>query len=289
LTVAFACIYLLPGDPARLILGSHASAATIATFRQRNGLDESLPLQYVRFLERVARFDFGDSLAQRRPVGPLIGERVAVTARLVALSAVLVFLIGMVVPLALRLTSGARWRHWFQGTWALLGVTPPYVLGTIALLVFGAWLGWVRVLFAPEVPSSWILPALTLAAYPIAVIARLFDRRLEDALVSLYALRARALGVSPAALLLREALPNALPAALGALANSLAVFITGTFFVEVIFGVPGLGRLSFDAIRSKDLALLAPICMLFAVSIITTSATLEWALTVADPARRNGA
>jgi ABC-type dipeptide/oligopeptide/nickel transport system permease component len=168
----------------------------------------------------------------------------------------------------------------------LAGIAPPYVLGVVTLVLFAGKLGWTPVIFDEISMRSWILPAFVLAAYPCAIVMRLFEGELENIMQSRYVLRARAMGFSAAAVILREALPNALTAALPGLANALAAFITGAFFVEVIFGVPGLGRLAYEAISNKDIELLAGLCMVFAVIIVSISAVLEISRLFLDPRLR---
>ncbi|MGH8759145.1 MAG: ABC transporter permease subunit [Burkholderiales bacterium] len=160
-------------------------------------------------------------------------------------------------------------------TLAVLALAPPYVLAIAGLLVGAGWLGWISVVFDPSRFTAWLLPAAALGAYPAALVLRLFAGRLKEELAAPYACRARALGLSLPHVVLREVVPNALPAALAALANSLAYFATGAFFVEAVFGIPGLGRLAQEALRNKDMAVLAGLCLVFAIVVLLLSATLN--------------
>jgi peptide/nickel transport system permease protein len=127
-----------------------------------------------------------------------------------------------------------------------------------------------------------------LAVYPTALTSRLFHDALKAAALSDYATRARAQEFGDAYILFREALVNALAAPLSAIANGLAYFFTGTFFVEVAFGVGGIGSLTYDAIRNKDITLLAGVCLLFAVAISVLSALLDLAQLSLNPRFRRG-
>jgi peptide/nickel transport system permease protein len=191
------------------------------------------------------------------------------------------------MPLVLRLTGSVNAKQWLQRCSVAVGIAPPYVLGVVILALFAGWLGWVSAIFDPQRISAWILPTLVLAAYPTAITMRLFENQIAGELGKPYVVRAKAMGFSHRTILLCEVLPNALTAALAALANGLAAFVTGTFFVEVIFGISGLGRLTYEAIGNKDIALLAGLCMVFAIAITAISAGLDLAQLLIDPRLRS--
>lgn len=285
-SLAFLLVYALPGDTARLILGQRASAETLEQFRSASGLDQPLASQYVTFIERAAHWDFGESLSQRRAVGDLILERAPQTIKLAFVALTLVFLFAFLMPLLVALFQPIHRLHWLSGLCGAFAAMPPYVLAVAILLFFGSWLGWVPVLFDPQRLTSWLLPALVLAAYPIAIVVKLFSQQIEIIFRQPYVLRAKAYGFSARTILLTEILPNALTPALGALANNLAIFVTGSFFVEVVFGITGLGGLTYEAIRNRDLPLLMGICITYAVFITMISALLEAALLAANPKMR---
>lgn len=286
-TVGFVCVYKLPGDPARMVLGRQASLEALQEFRAKAGLDEPLWRQYARFLDRTVHLDFGNSLLYRRPVIDLIHERMIMTAKLVSFSLVAVVIIAFVLPLLLRLLSADRCSQWLSGTSMVIGVAPPYVLGVVILTLLAGQLGWVSPIFEPGKVAAWILPSLVLAAYPTTITMRLFENQLAHELGQQYVVRARAMGFRSGPILLREVVPNAMTAALASLANGLAAFITGTFFVEVIFGISGLGRLTYEAIANKDIALLAALCIVFAFAITAVSNILYLAQLLIDPRLRD--
>jgi ABC-type dipeptide/oligopeptide/nickel transport system permease component len=282
-TIAFLAVYALPGDPARMILGQRATTETLETFRVQSGLRDSLPKQYLRFVTRTVNLDFGVSLAQRRPVLDLLKERSPVTALLVMCAVGVVCLFSFLVPLSLH---SFRLDHTVSGLekfWTGIASVPPYVCAVAALVVFAGWLKWVPILFETSRFKSWILPPLVLAAYPTGVVLRLFEHQLRSALGSQYSLRARSFGFRHRYVLFYEALPNALTPAIAALANGLAFFVTGTLFVEVAFGMPGLGGLTYEAVRNKDVPVLVAVCILFAFTITLISTALDMVLIALDP------
>lgn len=286
-SLTFFAVYALPGDPARLILGQRANTETLEAFRQAAGLNDPLGAQYFHFLTKAAEFEFGDSLVQRRPIIDLIAERSPQTMVLVLAAIAVVAIFSLVIPLLIGLADHWSWLTWMDSFWGVPAAAPPYVLAVLLLLVFGGWLELVPTIFDPNIPLSWGLPALTLAAYPTAIVLKLFHQEIELAHGALYVTRARAMGFSKGFILLTEILPNAITPAVAALANSLAFFITGTFFVEVVFGVTGLGSLTYEAIRNNDLALLMGLCIVFATAITIISTSLEIALILSNPRLRN--
>ena len=171
-TVAFFCAYKLPGDPARMILGQKATPDAIENFRHQTGLDQPIAVQYSRFVRRALTLDLGESLVQRRPVADLIRERSGQTLILILVSLLFLVLCGLALPVSLRLIEWQLPQKVYRSFWTFLAIAPPYVLSILALLGFAGWLRWIPVSFDGTRPTAWIVPALVLAAYPIAVIHR---------------------------------------------------------------------------------------------------------------------
>ena len=274
-TIAFVCLYRLPGDPARMILGGQASAASVAAFRHEAGLDQPLFQQYTHYLSRLFRLDLGRSFALRRPVGEVLIERGYYSFILAVCAGVVVVFLGMLLPLLLIANRRIRALVVSEGVFQGLAFVPPFVLATAALVVVAGWLDWLPVIFETNRIAAWILPALVLSAYPVALVLKLFADSLRTELTLPYARRARAFGFSHSFIVWKEVLPNAVPAAIAALVNGLAYFVTGAFFVEIVFGLPGLGRLGQEALRQKDVALLTGVCLAFAVVMVLLSLLLD--------------
>lgn len=286
LLTSFFAIYRLPGDPARMILGPRASAESVAQFREQSGLDEPVLKQFAAFCERIARLDLGDSLVYRRPVLALLSERAGQTIRLIAYAFLVLVTFAIFIPLGLRAVGLGSVDNVLRAIWGGLSAAPPYVLALMTLTVFAGFFRVLPAVFERSYFSCWLAAAVVLATYPTALASRLFEDALTTAVASDYAIRARAQGFGEAAILLREALVNALPAPVSAIANGLAYFFTGTFFVEVAFGVGGIGSLTYEAIRSKDITVLAGICLLFAIVISILSAMLDLAQHLVNPRMR---
>jgi peptide/nickel transport system permease protein len=285
-TIAFSAISALPGDTARMVLGRQASVETVSAFRHNSGLDLPWWRQYLVFVGNILHLRLGDSLGLHRPVATVISERLQATLQLIGVAVALVLILSFLLPMLLRVAGLKRVLSVYTNAFLLLGITPPYVLGVVLVACFAGILKWMPAIFDPGRPFEWLLPGLVLAAYPVTLVLRLFDQQLEQATASPYALRARSYGLPRTVILVRELLPNALPVALAGLANGLAGFVTGTFFVEVTFGIPGLGWLTWQAIANRDIPLLAALCMLFAVAVTAVSALLDLARFGLDPRLR---
>jgi peptide/nickel transport system permease protein len=283
---SFFAIYRLPGDPARMILGPLASAASVSQFRDQAGLNDSVTNQFGRFVTRVVTLDLGESLTYRRAVMPLIAERSSQTMDLVGSAFITLLTFAVLVPLCLRVLGLSAFDAGLRAMWAGFSAVPPYVLALLTLTTFAGFLQVVPAVFDPDRVICWVVAAFVLAAYPTALVSRIFDDALATAMQSDYATRARAQGFSEASILMRDALINALPAPVSAIANGLAYFFTGTFFVEVAFGIGGIGSLTYDAIRNKDVTVLAAVCLLFAVVISALSTLLDFAQHLFNPRLR---
>ena len=286
LITAFLVVYWLPGDPARMILGPRADAQTVEHFRASAGLDSPIWQQFGRFAARTARLDLGDSLIQRRPVIDVIRERSGYTITLILAAIGVLVLFGLLLPLGL-LALRMRWADAvIRGFWTTLAAAPPYVLSLVTLTLFAAVLGWLPAIFEPSRLICWIAPAMVLAVYPTSIVSRLFYNALKHSMNSDYAFRARAQGFSEPMILIHEALVNSVTAPVSAFANGLAYFVTGTFFVEVAFGIGGLGTLTYESIRGKDVTVLAGICLIFALAVSAISALLDVVQHLLDPILR---
>ena len=252
-TFCFFLLLLVPGDPLAARWGRPVDPQRRAALQAQLEFDQPAPLRYARYLGRIARGDLGRSLTTREPVAPALLQRAAPTALLVGCA----FLLALAAGLALGTRAAARPRGPLDRSLpllcALLLAVPSFLAGYLLLMVFSVELGWTPI--SGYVAGDWsylALPALALALRPIALIARSARREVEAAL-SLEACRsARARGCRGLRLLLRYGLaPAAVPLleVAGAVVSSL---LAGTYFVEFVFGWPGLGQWTLRAVESLD-------------------------------------
>lgn len=305
LTVTFAALHLAPGDPVHLYLGPTADEAVVASTRQAVGLDRPLPVQYAQWLAHFALGDWGTSIAQQRPVARVLGDAVGPTLALVGTSLLLSYLGGVLVG-----AWQASRRRSVLDT-ALTGVTtvcyalPSYVLALGLILVFAyaaalwRWPEWLRfpAFGAAGVGADLLSPAARLAdrlrhlALPVATLAvvgaagtaRFVRGAMVEALRQPYVRAARAKGLTEGRVLLRHALRNALVPVLTLLGLQLPALFSGVVFVETIFGWPGMGRVTVQAVLARDYPVVMASTAVFAVLVIAGNVLADLLASLADP------
>ena len=294
----FLIFFATPGaDPAARLAGRGAPPETIARVRAEFGLDRPLPVQYATVMRRLLLTQDLPSFVNRgQLVVPAVLRAAPVTLALALGAAVLFLSAGLLIGVAAARAGGAVGR--LVVALGLLGVSvPAFWLGA---MVSGLAQGPLReTLFAwvpaaglrPESAGGWVrtlaLPCLTLAMLYAGIYGRVLRTGLAAALRQDYARTARAKGLSETRVTLRHALPNAAVPAIALLGLDLGALIGGgTVLVEVVFGLPGLGRLTYDALRSLDLALVMA-CVLYAsIAVVVAGVLAEAAQVLLDPARR---
>ena len=281
-TLVFALIHLIPGDPARAILGDVASEADIAQLRGQLGLDRPLSVQYVSFLSGLARADLGTSLRTGTPVASQILGRLPATFEL-ALAAIVVAL-TLAIPLGV---ASAVWRGTFVDhaamTVSLAGVSMPnFWLGPLLAIVFGVELGWLPVAGRGG-PEHIILPAVSLGAALAAVLARMTRATLADQLREPYVLAARARGVSRARAVFLHAFRNSLIPIVTLAGLQVGAVLTGAVITETIFAWPGIGRLLVQSIGFRDYPMVQGCILFIAITYVAVNLLTDLVYGVLDP------
>ena len=287
-TLVFFFIHWLPGDPVDVMLGENASAADRDRLRRALGLDQPLWSQYASFLTRAAVGDLGQSLRDGMPVTRLVLERLPPTLLLSAAGGFAALLIA--IPLG---TLSARYRgRWIDGAatgFALLGASMPnFFLGPLLVLVFSVWLGALPVSGADS-PSSFVLPAITLGLGMSAILTRLTRAAVLDALSADFVRTARAKGLSETRVFLRHALRSALLPVTTVFGLQLGGLLGGAIITETIFAWPGIGRLTLQAIDSRDYPLVQGCVLVIACGYVAANLLTDLAYRRLDPRVRLGA
>lgn len=290
---------LAPGDATSELVGSGASSASIAAERARLGLDRSVAGQFFDWLGHAARLDFGTSLMYNRPVAGLVAERAANTAVLaiVALGA------ATLVGLPLGVIAGSRRNvlsHAIRAA-SIVCLSLPSLVSSLVLVFIAARTGWFPtggmtsmdaaaaggwLARAGDIARHLVVPAAALALPLAATIERMQARAMADVLAEPYVTAARARGASRARLLWRDALKPALRPVVSVYGLVLGGLLSGSFVVEVVTAWPGLGRLMFDALRSRDLYLVAGCAAAGGVFLSLGSLLSDLALALIDPRLR---
>ncbi len=284
-TIAFGLTFL-SGDPATLMIGDHWTAEQIANFREYMGYDRPLLVQYGEYLGRVVRGDFGVSVRQQIPVTRLIMERFPATLQLAGLALVIIVVVAIPVGVvsAVRRNSAAD-RLAMSG--ALLAQSvPTFWLGIMLILVFGVVLRWLPVSGSGS-PLHLVLPAVTLATFSTARIARLVRSSMLDVLGEDYIRTAHSKGLAPRAVHFRHALRNALIPVVTLLGIEVGSLLGGALVTETVFAYPGIGRLTIQAIAARDLPLVQGVITFGALIFVLVNLAVDLSYSVLDPRIRH--
>ena len=288
--VVFSLLRLTAGDPAAIIAGDNATSQDVAAIRARLGLDRPLVEQFAIWVGRVVRGDFGESFFFKKQVSELILDRVEPTLALSVCT--LVLTIALAVPLGVL----AAWR---RGSWidrsvmgfSVLGFSVPvFVIGYVLIYVFAIELAWLPVQGYQRIGDGvggflerLVLPSITLAVVFVALIARITRASVLEVLNADHVRTARAKGLGELPVLLRHVLRNAAVPIVTVIGIGIAVLIGGVVVTESVYGIPGLGRLTVDAVLARDYPTVQAVILVFSVVYVLINLLVDLSYTVLDP------
>jgi peptide/nickel transport system permease protein len=288
--VVFAVLQVVPGDPARLMLGMNASPEQVELLRSQLGLNDPLMLRYLHWAGGLLTLDFGRSYTYSVPVIELVRERIAVSLPLALIALALSTLIAIPVGVYSASRRGRAGDTIAMGT-AQIGVAiPNFWFALLLIYLFAVWLRWVPAGGFPGWKAgAWpalkalALPAVALALPQAAILARVTRQALVDVLREDYIRTARAKGMPWRAVLWRHALRNALIPVVTIMGLQFAFLLAGTIIIENIFYLPGLGRLVIQAITQRDLIVVESVVMLLVAAVIAINLVVDLSYAVVDP------
>ncbi len=278
----FLMLRLTPGDPVQIMLGEFASGSEVARLRRDLGLDRPLPIQYVRFVERVLHGDLGTSMRSRRAVVDEITDRFPAT--------ILLTLAAMALAVGAGISIGAvaaTTRHAVVDSavmaFALIGLSmPTFWSGLLLILMFSLKLGWLPITESEGIRAI-ILPAVTLAAPAAAVLARITRSSVLEVLRQEYVRTARSKGLAERMVVIRHALRNALVPVLTIIGLQFGGLLAGAVIVESVFSRPGLGRLAVNAVLARDFPVAQGIVLVVAVMYVFVNLSVDVMYGFLDP------
>lgn len=282
LLLTFLLVHLVPGDPVEVMLGESATVADRGALRAELGLDRPLPVQFIDYLSKLARGDFGASIHTHAPISGLLAERIPATAGL----ALLALAIALAVGLPLGIVAALHHRHWTDRFATLSALTlsamPHFWLGPLFMLVFALWLGWLPV-SGMESGSSIVLPALTLASGLAAILARMTRASLLEVLNEDFVRTARAKGLPERSVILRHALKAALLPVVTVVGLQLGSLLAGAVITETVFGWEGVGRLLVESIEKRDYPVTQACVLVIALTYVLVNLLTDIAYARLDP------
>ena len=292
--IVFMLIHLSPGDPAAVIAGDQATSADIDHIRTSLGLDQPLLVQFGVWIGRLVRGDLGVSLFSHVPVAALVGSRIEPTLSIALVTTV--FSISTAIPLGVVAAwQVGRWVDRVIMAGAIAAFSFPIFLVGYAL-VWGFALKW-RLLpvqgFTPLANGAWadfqhlILPSLSLGLVYMALLTRMTRSTMIEVLGEDYIRTARAKGLKPAAVLLRHGLKNAAVPIVTTVGSGIALLIGGVVVTESVFSVPGIGRLTIDAVTQRDYPVIQGVILLSSLAYVLLNLMIDLSYRLFDPRIRN--
>ncbi|AIC31675.1 ABC transporter permease [Rhizobium sophoriradicis] len=285
--ITFILVRLIPGDPARNILGTRATPAALASIRAQYGLDQPMWLQYLYFLKNLANGEMGKSILYKIDVLKLIVTRIEPTLALVASSVVLSVLIAVPMAAIAARNAGRAPDHAVRIV-STFGIGfPPFWLGLMLIILFSVELGVLPVsgygATIGDKLSHLVLPSLTVALSLSTVLTRSLRAAMIEALKSDVATAARARGMPEGIVFWRHVLPNSLVPTINLLAVNIGWLIGGTVVVESVFALPGMGQLLVRAIFSRDYMVVQGVAMVFACATVLINFIADIVTVAVDP------
>jgi peptide/nickel transport system permease protein len=286
----FSLLYIAPGDPAAVIAGDQASPADVERIRQGLGLDRPFLVQFGSWLWHILHGDLGTSIFTNLPVSALIAQRIEPTLSLMVLT------LGLAIVIAVPLGVVAAWKagSWVDHTimaFAVLAFSfPVFVVGYVLAYVFALGLEWLPVQgYTPLAEGIWpwlqnlILPVVALGCVDVALIARITRASMLEVLQQDYIRTARAKGLDRRSILFVHALKNAAVPIVTVIGIGVALLIGGAVVTESVFAIPGLGRLTIDAILRRDYPVIQGIVLLFSFLYVLVNLVVDVIYTLVDP------
>ena len=286
----FSLLYIAPGDPAAVIAGDQATPDDVERIRQSLGLDRPFLVRFGEWVFRIVRGDLGVSIFTNLPVSTMIAQRVQPTLSLMVLT--LILAVSIAVPMGVV----AAWR---QGTlvdravmgFAVLGFSVPvFVVGYVLAYIFALELDWLPVQGYTSLDQGFfpwlenlILPSIALGGVYIALIARITRATMLEVLQQDYIRTARAKGAGQGSILFLHALKNAAVPIVTVIGIGVALLIGGAVVTESVFAIPGLGRLTVDAILRRDYPVIQGVILLFSFVYVLVNLLIDILYTLIDP------
>jgi len=290
--VVFALIHLIPGDPAAALLGPNSTDAARAALRHALGLDEPLPLQYVKWLWQVLHLDLGESIARRQPVSAIVWEAFQHTLLLAAMATLFANVIGLLLGVLAATRQFGLADRVSMALAAFGTAVPSYWLGLILVSVFALKIqlfptGGMTSAIDGGSPTDilWhlLLPAIAAGAAPAGIVARTVRASVLEVLRLDFVQAMRARGLSERAILVGHIMPNSFPAILTVMGLQAGYLIGGVAFVEVVFSWPGIGNLLFLSIGQRDYPVILGVMLFVSVIFVLLNLAVDLLHAVIDP------
>ncbi|MGM0602931.1 MAG: ABC transporter permease [Bacillota bacterium] len=282
--VVFILTTIVPGDPARIMMGQRGDSETLELIRKEMGLDEPIHVQLVKFYKDVFTFNLGRSYRNNMTVMESIKSRLPVTATLAIGAMIIAVVLGVSIGIY-SATHQYTWQDYLSMVFSLLGIASPvYFVGLIMVIIFARKLGWVPGTGLGD--GEWIyyvLPIITLGVRPMALIVRLTRSTMLEVVHQDYVKTARAKGLKEKAVIYKHALKNALIPVVTIIGLQTASLLSGVMLTETIYSLPGLGRLSIQAVTNRDFPIIRGVVLFMALVFVFANLLVDLSYGFFDP------
>jgi peptide/nickel transport system permease protein len=286
----FSLLYLTPGDPAAVIAGDVATAEDIARIRQSLGLDQPFLVRFGNWVWALFHGDFGTSIFSNLPVSKLISQRVEPTLSLTICTLIVAIVISVPLGAIAAARAESKLDHTIMG-FSVLGFSlPVFVLAYLLILLFSLQLQWLPVQgYRPISEGIWpwfrhlILPSLALGTVYAALIARITRASVLDVLSQDYIRTAQAKGLKEHDIMIRHALKNAAVPIITVIGIGIGLLISGAVVTETVFAIPGIGRLTVDAILRRDYPIIQGVILIFSATYVIINLLIDLSYVFFDP------
>jgi peptide/nickel transport system permease protein len=284
---SFLLIHLIPGDPARIVLGAHATPSAIATLNAQLGLDQPLLAQYWDFISGAVTLDFGDSIKQKTAIGPLLGERTPVTLFLLLYSVVISIIVAVPLAIASALHRNRASDHLIRLFSMVTFAMPSFLLGLLLILFFSLKLGWLPTAgygedFVGHV-RGLTLPAITVGLYLAPILLRTLRVGIIETLGTEFIEAARARGLSERRIVYKHVLRNSLVSTVTVLGLNIGFLLSGLVIIENVFALPGLGSELVNSVLSQDYPMIQALTLIFGFAVVAINLLTDLAYAKLDP------
>jgi peptide/nickel transport system permease protein len=286
----FLLLHLSPGDPAAIIAGDNANAEQVALIRSRLGLDQPIVAQFFIWIGNILRGDFGESFFFKKTVAELILGRIEPTVALAVCTIVIAVAVAVPLGVLAAYRQGTLLDRVVMGFSVLGFSVPVFVIGYALIYLFAIKLNWVPVQGYQSITAGFggfiqrlILPSLTLSVIYIALIARMTRASVIEVLGEDYIRTARAKGQVEIKILFRHALRNAAVPIITVIGLGVALLIGGVVVTESVYTIPGLGRLTVDAVLARDYPTIQAVILLFSLVYVLINLAVDLIYTLLDP------
>ncbi|WP_411677610.1 ABC transporter permease [Caproicibacter sp.] len=279
--ITFTLMNLIPGGP--FLSEKNIPPETVKALNVKYGLDKPLPQQYLTYMGKLVTGDLGDSLKQKgRSADDIIFSAFPISAKLGGISILVAVILGVFMGSVSALNRGRFWDRLLMVVSTLGIAVPSFVMAAFLMLVFGVKLRWLPTMGLHSV-AAFVMPCATLAFYPMSYITRLMRSGMLDALDQDYIRTAKSKGVGKSLLLFKHALRNAVLPVITYLGPMIAYTVTGSFVVETVFNIPGLGREFIQCITARDYPLVMSTTIFLAVLIVLMNLVVDISYKLIDP------